>query len=476
MLTPPPGPGSGAAEEGRDAMELHILLVAGDADHADATRRALVRMEAGVRVTTAARLESALVALRDPAIRCVVTDVRLPDAKGVSVLKALCTARRDLPVIVVTANGSEQLAVAAMKLGAADYVSLHPHYAEELPVLVREALGRSVLSGVDEACLVDGTPAHAGAEGAAFVATTANMRAVLALLERAARSTVPVLLEGETGTGKELLARATHRRGPRPQAPFLVQNCAAIPESLLESELFGHLRGAFTGAERDRRGLFEAADDGTVFLDEIGEAPPAVQAKLLRVLQHEEVKAVGADRARRVRARIVAATNRSLEAEVAAGRFRLDLYHRLAVFALRVPPLRHRMADMAALAAHFLARCEERERRATGGFDGAALRALQAYPWPGNVRELANEVHRLVLSVGSGQRIRRHHLAARIRDADPALHGEPLARILARVELALIRQRLQQEPTKSAAARSLGITREALYAKLRRLGTASGGA
>jgi len=457
-------------------MELHILLVAGDADHADATRRALVRMEAGVRVTTAARLESALVALRDPAIRCVVTDVRLPDAKGVRVLKALCTARRDLPVIVVTANGSEQLAVAAMKLGAADYVSLHPRYAEELPVLVREALGRSVLSGVDEACLVGGTPALAGTEGAAFVATTANMRAVLALLERAARSTVPVLLEGETGTGKELLARATHRRGPRPQAPFLVQNCAAIPESLLESELFGHLRGAFTGAERDRRGLFEAADDGTVFLDEIGEAPPAVQAKLLRVLQHEEVKAVGADRARRVRARIVAATNRSLEAEVTAGRFRLDLYYRLAVFPIRVPPLRHRMADLPALVAHFLSRCEERERRATGGFDGDALRALQAHAWPGNVRELANEVHRLVLSVDAGERIHRHHLAPRIRAADPALRGEPLARILARVELALIRQRLQQQPTKSAAARSLGITREALYAKLRRLGTASGGA
>src|SRR5205814_4468783 len=179
---------------------------------------------------------------------------------------------------------------------------------------------------------------------------------------------------------------------------------------------------------------------------------------------------------RGVRARIVAATNRSLEAEVAAGRFRLDLYYRLAVFPIRVPPLRHRMADVPALAVHFLARCEERERRATGGFDGDALRALQAYPWPGNVRELANEVHRLVLSVGPGERIRHHHLAARIRDADPAVHGEPLARILARVELALIRQRLQQEPTKSAAARSLGITREALYAKLRRLGTASGGA
>src|SRR5436309_2144168 len=368
--------GTAATPRRGGMMELHILLVGDEADHADAMRRALVRMEAGVRVTTAARLERALEALRDPAIRCVVTDVRLPDADGVRVLKALRTARRELPVIVVTANGSEELAVAAMKLGAADYVSRHARYTEELP----------------------------------------------------------------------------------------------------DSELFGPVRGALTGAERDRRGLFEEAGGGTVFLDEIGESPPAVQAKLLRVLQHEEVKAVGADRVRRVRARIVAATNRSLEAEVAAGRFRLDLYYRLAVFPIRVPPLRHRMADVPALAAHFLARCEERERRATGGFDGDALRALQAYPWPGNVRELANEVHRLVLSVGPGERIRHHHLAARIRDADPAVHGEPLARILARVELALIRQRLQQEPTKSAAARSLGITREALYAKLRRLGTASGGA
>jgi DNA-binding NtrC family response regulator len=456
-------------------MGLHILLVADDADHANAMRGALVSMEAGVRVTTAARLGSALEALRDPAIRCVVTDVRLPDADGVRVLQALRSARRDLPVIVVTASGSEALAVAAMKLGAADYVSRHARYIEELPALVREALGRSVLAGVDGACLVAELPAPARAEVEPFVAATERMREVLVLVERAAQSAVPVLLEGETGTGKELLAHAIHHRGPRSHAPFVVQNCAALAEALLDSELFGHVRGAFTGAERDRRGLFEEAGSGTVFLDEIGEAPPAVQAKLLRVLQHDEVKAVGADRVRRVHARIVAASNRSLETEVAAGRFRLDLYYRLAVFPIRVPPLRHRMPDLPLLVAHLLARCEERERRTTGGFDAEALRAFQAYPWPGNVRELANEVHRLVLSVCPAQRIRRHHLAARIRDADPLAQGEPLARILARVELALIRQRLQQQPTKTAAARSLGITREALYAKLRRLATASGG-
>ncbi len=459
--------------DGDALSRLHILLVEDDATQAAEMRQALIRMETGVRVTTAARLRSALEALHDPAIRCVVTDVRLPDAEGLRVVRALRTARRELPVIVVTATGSEELAVGAMKIGAADYVSRHAHCIEELPTLVREALGRSVLADVDDARVDAAAQKAAPAAGETFIATTESMRDVLAQVERAARSAVPVLIEGETGTGKELVARAIHLRGPRRDAPFLAQNCAAISESLLESELFGHCRGAFTGAERDRRGFFEEAGDGTIFLDEIGEAPPAVQAKLLRVLQHEEVKAVGADRARRVRARVVAASNRSLEAEVAAGRFRLDLFYRLAVFPIRVPPLRHRMADVPALVAHFLRRFEVREGRETGGFDPDALRALQSYAWPGNVRELENEIHRLVLSVGLGRRIGRHHLARRIREADALALDEPLGRILARVEIALIRQRLRQKPTKSAAARSLGITREALYAKMRRLGMGS---
>ena len=452
---------------------LHILLIENDAHHAAEMRHALVHMETGVRVTTVGRLRGALEALHDPAIGCVVTDVRLPDAEGMDVLRALRGARRDLPVIVVTAAGSEELAVAAMKIGAADYVSRHARNTSELPLLVREALGRSVLAGVEES--PDGA-AHEPAvpAGEPLIVASAGMRATIAAAERAAQSAVPVLIEGETGTGKELLARAVHQRGPRRDAPFLVQNCAALSESLLESELFGHCRCAFTGADRDRRGLFDEAGDGTVFLDEIGEAPVAVQAKLLRVLQHEEVKAVGADRVRRVRARIVAATNRSLDAEVRAGRFRQDLYYRLAVFPLRVPPLRHRTADVPVLAAHFLRRFEGREGRESGGFDPDALRALQSYPWPGNVRELENEIHRLVLSIGQRKRISRHHLARRIREADPLGLDEPLHRILARVEIALIRQRLQMKPTKSAAARSLGITREALYAKMRRLGMSGG--
>src|SRR5262245_4142160 len=452
---------------------VRILVLDQDAEHAARMRQALLRTEAGVRVTAVGRLRAALEVLQDPAIGCVLTDLRLPDAEGVQILRCLRARRREVPVIVVTAVGSEALAVEAMKIGVADYVSRHGDYLETLPTLVREALGRSVLADVDDG------PAHNGQRGTPlqsgqlFVATTTNMRAVVGLAERAARSAVPVLIEGETGTGKELIARAIHQGGPRCQAPFLVQNCAALSESLLESELFGHLRGAFTGADRDRRGLFEDAGEGTVFLDEIAEAPPAVQAKLLRVLQHEEVKAVGADRVRRVRARIVAASNRPLEIEVQAGRFRADLYYRLTVYPIRVPPLRHRAADIPALIAHFLGAFERREGRTTAGLDPETLRLLQAYRWPGNVRELENELHRLVLSVAPGDRVLPHHLARRIREGHGAGVDEPLERVLARVELAIIRERLQQKVTKTEAARSLGITREALYAKMRRLGLAT---
>jgi DNA-binding NtrC family response regulator len=455
--------------------QLHVLLLEDDAQHVTLMREAFARMESGVRVTVATRLSTALELLGDPAIGCVVTDLHLPDAEGIRIVQALRLARRQVPIVVVTGAGSEELAVAAMKMGAADYVRKHARYIEQLPALVREALGRSVLAGMDDAGPETDPRVATSPGGQPFVATTANMRVLMALVDRAARSGAPVLIEGETGTGKELIARAIHQRGPRRDAPFLVQNCAALAESLLESELFGHVRGAFTGADRDRRGLFEDAGDGTVFLDEIAEAPAPVQAKLLRVLQHDEVKAVGADRVRPVRARIVAATNRPLEAEVRAGRFRLDLYYRLAVFPVGVPPLRHRAADVPALVVHFLRRFEVREGRETGGVDADALRALVGYAWPGNVRELENEVHRLVLSVAQGQRVRRHHLARRIRETDPAGSHEPLDRILQRVEIALISERLQQTMTKSAAARSLGITREALYAKMRRLGMATRG-
>jgi two-component system response regulator HydG len=453
---------------------LHVLVVDPDPGVAVQLRRALAAMEQDPLVATAPRLESALAALRRPDVTCVVTELALPDREGIGVLRALRAVRPELPVIVSTSTGSEETAVAAMKLGAADYVSKQGADALRLPIAVRVAAGRAVLSGLDDGGSAAGATPPPLDPG--FIATTSRMRHVLLMVERAARSRVPVLLEGETGTGKELLARAIHAWGPRHRAPFVVQNCGALSESLLESELFGHVRGAFTGAERDRQGLFVEAADGTVFLDEIAEAPPAVQVKLLRVLQHGEVKAVGADRPHPVRARIVAASNRALAAEVEDGRFRRDLYYRLSVFPLRIPPLRQRAADVPLLAAHFLTRFEREERRRTGGFAPETLALLARHSWPGNVRELEHEVHRLVLTVANDQRLRPHHLAVSVRAAaERPWQAAPLATLLARIELALIRQRLESLPTKTAAARSLGITREALYGKLRRLGAPTRG-
>jgi DNA-binding NtrC family response regulator len=453
---------------------LHVLVIDPDADEAARVRQAVLAIEDDARVTTVTGLGAALAALDRPGVGCVVTELDLPDCRGLDVVRSLGAARPEVPVVVVTGAGSEEIAVAAMKLGAADYVRKRTAAPADLAAAVRCAAGRAVLSGLDDAG--SGAATVASPPDGDFVAITPRMRHALLLVERAAHSRVPVLLEGETGTGKELLARAIHTRGPRRQSPFVVQNCGALSESLLESELFGHVRGAFTGAERDRAGLFVEAGTGTIFLDEVGEAPFSVQVKLLRVLQHGEVKAVGADRTHAVRARMVAATNRNLQAEVEAGRFRRDLYYRLAVFPIRIPPLRHRAAEVAPLAARFLERFEVEERRKTGGFAPEALDLMARHHWPGNVRELEHEVHRLVLTVANDQRIRPHHLAQSIRNAArrPA-QSAPLATLLARIELALIRQRLDALPTKTAAARSLGITREALYGKLRRLGASTRG-
>jgi DNA-binding NtrC family response regulator len=448
---------------------FHVLVVDPDAATAERLRRALTAAELGARVSAVSALGPALGLVRSGGVACVVTELTLPGGDGPEVVRRLRTAQPGIPVVVHAALPSPDVAVVAMKRGAADVVPKHPGADAALAAAVREAAGRAVLAALDDAA-VPGGPAGTADDGL-LVAGTPAMRHVLGLVDRAAGSRVCVLIEGETGTGKDLVARAIHQRGPHADAPFLAQNCAALAETLLESELFGHRRGAFTGADRDRAGLFAEAGPGTVFLDEVGEAPPAVQAKLLRVLQQGEVKAVGADRPHPVRARIVAATNRRLADEVAAGRFRADLYWRLAVFPIVLPPLRHRAADVPALAERFRLRFEREERRTTGGFAPEALAALGAHPWPGNVRELEHEVHRLVLTVPAGRRIRSAHLAPRIRAAAAGTaQPEPLARVLARVELALIRQRLAVLGTKAATARSLGITREALYGKLRRLG------
>jgi DNA-binding NtrC family response regulator len=364
--------------------------------------------------------------------------------------------------------------------GAADVVLRSPEpdgYEAFARVVDRlEALGSR--SGAFAAC----APAAAPAFGAAPPPLVGRSRAIqraLALIARAARSSATVLVSGETGTGKELVARAIHRHGARCDGPFVAFNCAALPESLLESELLGHMRGAFTGAERDRKGLVEEARGGTLFLDEVGDAPASFQAKLLRVVQERMVRPLGAGRERPVDVRIVAASNRDLWRDVSAGRFREDLYYRLAVFTIAVPPLRECLDDLPHLADHFLARHGRAEHKRGCRLSPDALRLLEAHRWPGNVRELENEIQRALVLAEPGESLVPAHFSERIGRSLEAVElidaelrsGETLRETLARVEAWLLRRALEaNQHQRARTARQLGITREGLYKKMRRHG------
>ena len=302
------------------------------------------------------------------------------------------------------------------------------------------------------------------------------MKEVFDLLRKVVATRVTVLIEGETGTGKELVASAVHYESPRRAKLFVAQNCAALPENLLESELFGHKKGSFTGATDDKKGLFELAHGGTLFLDEVGEMPLSLQAKLLRVLQEGEVRPIGAARPRNVDTRIVAATNRDLEAEVREGRFREDLFYRLKVFPIRLPPLRERREDIPLLAGHFLRRYAEEFGRRVDGFGQAAMEQLQAYRWPGNVRELENEVQRLVIQLEDDPIVKPQHLSARVRDAEGSLIDRvkpkgALKEKIQALEMEILREALaDHDGNKSQTAKTLGITREGLHKKLKNYG------
>ena len=310
-----------------------------------------------------------------------------------------------------------------------------------------------------------------------MIGESAAIQRLTAQLRKVVDTRVTVLIEGETGTGKELVASAVHYWSNRADRLFVAQNCAAMPENLLESELFGHRKGAFTGATEDKKGLFEIADQSTLFLDEVGEMPLSLQAKLLRVLQEGEVRPVGSNTTRKVDVRIVAATNRTLEEEVREGRFREDLYYRLQVFPLRLPPLRERGDDVLLLAAHFLERYAREFGRSSATFSQEAAELLRAYNWPGNVRELENEVQRLVIQMDEGESIvAPRHLSSRIGKVEAgALHALPaggtLKDMMDEVERAILRTALDEhDNNKSATAKTLSITREGLHKKLRKFG------
>jgi len=349
----------------------------------------------------------------------VITDVQMPGLSGYEVLKQLRAEEPQVQVIIVTAFGTVEQAVAAMKEGAFDYIT-KPFSRDELLLVVRRAFEMLDLRS-ENARLRQQLSGRV--DLSQLVGTSEAMQRVCERVRKVASSDAPVLLQGESGTGKELVARAIHFGGERRDQPFVPVNCAAIPADLLESELFGHVKGAFTGALRDRPGKFQQADRGTLFLDEIGEMPLGLQPKLLRVLQEMEVEPVGSGKTQRVDVRIVAASNRDLEQEVAAGRFREDLFYRLAVIPLPLPALRERRDDIPLLVRHFLARHEQGGRISVAA---AALDLLRAYDWPGNVRELQNVLEQTVL-LRAGDGIEADDLPSRLRSESRAVAGTDTA-------------------------------------------------
>jgi len=417
----------------------------------------------GYAVRTAAGLAEAMALLaREPA-DVVITDMRMPGEDGLAVVRTVREHFPDTEIMMLTGYPSVEGAVHAMRDGAAEYLA-KPFTAQELVAAVErlaQRVRRRRLMAAD-------VPAPDGLLGASEA-----MRQVFALIHKAAASAATVLISGESGTGKELVARAIHYQSARRAQAFVPVNCSAIPESLVESELFGHVQGAFTGATKSRAGFFEIAAGGTIFLDEIGDASPSLQAKLLRVLQNKEFCLVGSSRPRVADARVLAATHKDLAALVRQGVFREDLFYRIQVLEIRVPPLRERGEDVLLLAHFFCQRFAQELGRPQPRFDDAALDALLRYSWPGNVRELENLVHRLVLLVDRDT-IGRGDLPAHIR-ATPQRETAFAPRSLAEVEAEHIRAVLAHAGgNKSQAAEILGIDRKTLREKLRRL--ESGGA
>ncbi len=332
----------------------------------------------------------AIARLKEQPVDLVITDLRLPKGSGLDVLHHVQRHAAGTQVIMMTAFATTETAIEAMKAGAYDYV-IKPFKVDELNVVIERALERNQL--VAENTQLRAALDARGAQNR-LLGSSSAMKEVFELISKVAPTRTTVLLTGESGTGKELVARAIHARGPRAAEPFVPINCGAIPETLIESELFGHTKGSFTGAHADKPGLFELSAAGTVFLDEIGELPLAMQVKLLRVLQERKVRRVGAGVDLDVECRVIAATNRNLEAEITKGSFREDLYFRLNVIQLRLPALRERKADIPALAEAFIGKFSERQNSTVKGIGTAAMQALLAWTWPGNVRELENVIER----------------------------------------------------------------------------------
>jgi two-component system, NtrC family, response regulator AtoC len=426
--------------------------------------------EQGYAVHAVADAEAGLNLLRQEKIDLVLTDLKLPGMDGLEFLQAVKRSNAAIPVVLMTAYGTVETAVEAMKAGASDYV-MKPFSMEEIKLIVskeldvrslreenrslREALGRRY-------------------EFKNIVARSAAMQEVLATVERVAPTHSTVLLGGESGVGKDLIARAIHQHSRRAAGPFVKINCTAIPENLLESELFGYEKGAFTGASASKPGKFELADQGTIFLDEIGDVPGTVQVKLLRVLQEREFERLGGTKTLKVDVRVVAATNQDLRAALEQGTFREDLYYRLNVVPISIPPLREHKEDIPYLADFFLERFARESGKPIEGIAPAAMKLLTDFHWPGNVRELENILERAVVMC-AGARIEVEDVRLDVGEAKPAAAGEapflPAGQTLEQFEDQLIQEALRRSNgNKSQAARLLGLSRNALRYRLSKIG------
>ncbi|RIL06560.1 MAG: DNA-binding response regulator [Proteobacteria bacterium] len=454
----------------------HILVV-DDEPSVRESLRMLLKDE--FEVTPVAEVGEALAVVDQRAVDAVLLDLVMPGRTGLDFLRELAARSDAPPVIVLSATRTVATAVEAMKLGAVDFVT-KPFDIDALRIKISQVLERRALE--QEVVRLRDQVAGRARLGR-LIGQSEAMRAVYRTIERVAQSRSTVLITGESGTGKELVARAIHDLGPRHDERFVVVNCAAIPENLMESELFGHEKGAFTGATERRIGKFEAAHGGTIFLDEIGELAASVQAKLLRALQDRTIERIGSTQSQPVDVRVLAATNRNLEREVAEGRFRGDLYYRIHVVPIVLPPLRERREDVRLLAESFLERARGESARGPRRFTPDALAGLERYAWPGNVRELENAIERAV-TLGNGDAIELEDLPEEVQLASRAdsLTDElragriDLESAVGRFEAGLIREALARTGgNQTRAADQLGITRRLLKLKMDRYGLAASG-
>lgn len=449
-------------EQATPDLPMNLLVVDDDA----ATRQVCedVAAQCGMKVITAASAEDALEVIEGVCVDILLTDLQLPATGGLELLKRVHHTHPDIAVVVLTQYGTIDSAVEATRMGAMDYVT-KPFRVEELRARL-EQVAHSVELRRENSLLREQLRTRPGFGG--LIGMSARMQRVYKMIEKVSRGDHPVLILGESGTGKELVARSIHFGGARKDRPFVPVDCSALVPTLIESELFGYVKGAFTGAMQAKQGLMEAAHGGTLFLDEIGEMPVELQVKLLRALQQREIKPVGATERRQIDVRIIAATNRDLDAAIRTGAFRQDLYFRLNVVQIKLPPLRERKSDIPLLVASFLDKFADSHQGPPREISEDAMRRLMAYDWPGNIRELENAVERSV-ALGSGP-------VVSVADLPSSLHYPNADRLPAKDEMmpleelerrAILRTLRETSGDKLAAARLLGIGKTTLYRKLK---------